>query len=58
MEHPNGEGGGGMVAENDVLFDDGFDAGEEVGEADGVGMRGDGVEEDSFVFHNGFFRPL
>jgi hypothetical protein len=54
MKDPNSKGGGGVVVEDDVPFDDGFDIGEQAGDLDRAGMRSDGVEEDGFVSHNGF----
>jgi hypothetical protein len=58
MQHPNGQGGSGVVAQDNVLFDNGFNVVEEVGDVDGFWMRGDGVEDNGLSFHNGFLGPL
>ena len=54
VQDPDGQRGGGVVAEDDVFFDDGFDVGEEAGDGDGQGVGSDGVEQDGFGFHNVF----
>jgi len=54
MQDPDGEGGGGVVAEHDVSFYDGFDVGEEIGDRDGGGVGRDGVKDNGFGFHNVF----
>jgi hypothetical protein len=51
VQDPNGKRGGRVVAENDMLFNDDFDVGEEVADLDGVGAGDDGIENDSFGFH-------
>lgn len=58
MKNPHGKGGSGVIAEDDVFFDGGFDVGQEGGDLDGFGMRSDVVEDDGLGFHNGFLRPL
>jgi hypothetical protein len=49
VQDPDGQGGGGVVAEDDMPRDNGFDVGEQFSNVDPGRVGRDGVEDDGFL---------